>query len=196
MIYKLQLVCRMAAFINISINIGLNGNPLGMFINFGWWLKRKVIPFENATPNPSFCLIQHRVLYLEKSISHLSTSSHNLVGAPNALSFQMIPWLFQTHTKNVKNEGIPRAVRVSYRTGLRSAPAEPLSWLNLFSFRTSDWAKRLGDDKLRQAPSQRSASYVIRVEAVSEQQASPWRQVIYLLNFHRGDLPGRWGGGS
>lgn len=91
-IYKLQLMCRMAAFINISINIGLNGNPLGMFINFGWWLKRQVIPLENTATNPSFCPIQHHVLFFWRSLLVISQTVPTISWEPPTRSvFKWFP---------------------------------------------------------------------------------------------------------
>lgn len=81
-------------------------NLLGT-VNQLWRLvETEPIPLENGTAKLSLWLIQRQLFYPKKSIN-LSNSYHNLVGAPSALGFQIIPFLFQMHIKNVKHEGIP-----------------------------------------------------------------------------------------
>ncbi len=103
-------------------------NLLGT-VNQLWRLvETEPIPLENGTIKPSLWLIQRQLFYPKKSISHLSNSYCNLVGAPSALGFQIIPFLFQMHIKNVKHEGIPWAARTFLS---HKGPVETLSWLNL-----------------------------------------------------------------
>lgn len=81
------------------------------------------------------------------------------MGAPNALGFQIIPILFQMHTKNVKHEGIPWEAR-TYLS--HKGPVETLSWLNLLSsLRLSDWAKSMRQQSRTGPKPKQCMSYVI-----------------------------------